>query len=422
LSLELRYMLYARLFMAAGKSVLLVGAPGTGKTRLACTLAVPADSAPSSPVIVTGRDGLSFEKMTVYYQAVDGGFRLRLGPLARAVIGSWLLLFQGYNPLHLVVDEINRCRVDLLLGEVFTALDIPHRMSVSVVAGEGLDYVLSLLRGLADGDEEAAGELGVTGLGLGMAEAREAARRLAEAVRGTGRLPLPYSFRIIATMNLYDRANLYRVGWALQRRFATLYVLPPYASHRVKLDTGRLRVEGIGSAVKSLLGDAGSSIYQQALNELLADERIARSLTPNDKPTLPVLAEEHEVAGAAKAVAGLGELHEMIAAVYSAADGLGVELGVAPLVDAVKTAIIWRIAVGVNVVGLPELVDVVLSALILPLLGVAAPRVRRELLLGSRRMLERLRRLYSLIVDVLGPESLSAKMVEAYDVPYLSGY
>ena len=40
---------------------------------------------------------------------------------------------------------------------------------------------------------------------------------------------IPYSFRIIATMNSYDRAILIKLGFALLRRFSVIYVDNPFA-------------------------------------------------------------------------------------------------------------------------------------------------------------------------------------------------
>jgi hypothetical protein len=78
--------------------------------------------------------------------------------------------------------------VDLAFGPLFTLLDLSHRDSPLPAIERGKVSDLSVLGEVLDGD----------------------------------RLYVPYSFRILATMNSYDRALLFKLGYALLRRFAVV--------------------------------------------------------------------------------------------------------------------------------------------------------------------------------------------------------
>jgi hypothetical protein len=121
----------------------------------------------------------------------------------------------------LIIDEINRANVDLAFGKFFTLLDPVHRESERLeIPGAGLEYSLEV----------------------------------------------PFSFRVLATMNSYDRALLFKLGYALTRRFAVidhfyLQELPRYLeeySKRVKA-TSRRTQSGVSfeELVKSISVDYG---------------------------------------------------------------------------------------------------------------------------------------------------------------------
>jgi hypothetical protein len=76
----------------------------------------------------------------------------------------------------LIIDEINRANVDLAFGKFFTLLDPIHREK------EKLEIPGS----------------------------------------GENSIEVPYVFRVLATMNSYDRALLFKLGYALTRRFAII--------------------------------------------------------------------------------------------------------------------------------------------------------------------------------------------------------
>ena len=418
LSLQLRYALHVRLLMAAQKNVLFVGAPGVGKTRLAREAARTV----VEPVLVTGRDGLTYERLVAYYEKVNGGFQLSLGELSRAVISSWLLLACDLTPQHLVIDEINRCNVDVLLGETFTAMDIAHRMYVTVIRNEAYHLVVDVLERISKGDKDAIKRLGLEEYIGYLGDMQKRVESLLNGFRRLGGIPFPYSFRILATINIYDRANLYRVGWALQRRFATLYVVAPYEELKPKLAKEELKKleNRLDKRVLDILQDPKSSVYGQAVRELLADKKIEESLVEADNPTMPVYVDETLVENARNSIPGeYNDLFTLVAYIYNIARQLRVELGIAPLVDLAKLLLVYKV-LNVEAIREDELVDLALSTLILPLLGVAAPRIRSELLLGASKGYQTIKKLQDTLASVLGSETLSARVVESYDLPYFT--
>ncbi len=148
--------------LIAGKNLLLVGPPGSGKTSYIRELLKELGI---DYVLRTGNS-----EWTVF--DVIGGLdiqgRWRDGFLTMAVKRG----LESGRPLWVVIDELNRANLDLALGEYFTLLDVEHR-------GEPID---------------AGGE----------------------------KLRVPYSFRLLGTMNSFDRSLLQRLGFALRRRFAVV--------------------------------------------------------------------------------------------------------------------------------------------------------------------------------------------------------
>jgi hypothetical protein len=148
--------------LIAGKSLLLVGPPGSGKTSYIRDL-------------LEGL-GIDYELRTgnPEWTAFDvvGGFDLqgkwRDGFITAAIRRS----LEGKRPVWVVLDEVNRANLDLALGEYFTFLDVEHRNEPFKA--------------------------------------------------GDGELRVPYSFRILATMNSFDRSLLQKLGFALRRRFTVV--------------------------------------------------------------------------------------------------------------------------------------------------------------------------------------------------------
>ncbi len=90
---------------------------------------------------------------------------------------------QTFRGLWLVIDEFNRAPIDLALGDALTALG-------------GNDVLRVTIEG------------------------------------GSAELPIPYDFRLLGTLNSFDRNYLNQISEALKRRFSFVEILPPTRAQR----------------------------------------------------------------------------------------------------------------------------------------------------------------------------------------------
>ena len=171
--------------LASGKRhIMLYGPPGTGKTTLARHISTVLTG--GKWTLVTGSSDWSSQDIIGGYQPIGSG--------SVAFIPG-VLLRRFDRPL--IIDELNRCDIDKVIGPLFTVLSgqqttLPYRLDIE--DKDSLQYVI-----------------------LPESKPSAAAHEFA---------PGPH-WRLVATINSIDKASLYQMSYALARRFGWVYVDAP---------------------------------------------------------------------------------------------------------------------------------------------------------------------------------------------------
>ena len=180
----------------AGKHIVLIGPPGTGKTEIAQCVSehlaeTHSDVYSGSRTTTATADWSTFETVGGYMPGEATTDELLFTP------GQVLRCFkddeQQRNDL-LVVDEINRSDIDKSFGQLFTLLSGQAVQLPFTVEGEEVEIVPA---------ERTHGDT------------------------DSHRYVMPSSWRILATMNSYDKTSLYEMSYAFMRRFAFVHVGVP---------------------------------------------------------------------------------------------------------------------------------------------------------------------------------------------------
>jgi len=165
---------------------MLTGAPGTGKTNLAediCKVAENLNFTDGSILTTATSDWTTFDTIGGYLPDENGRLVFEEGTFLKSIKeNKWL-----------IIDEINRADIDKAFGQLFT-----------VLSGQGVTLPYK-----CDGKS---------------VEIKRTDKNRSYYDPETSTYYVGNNWRILATMNVYDKDYLFEMSYAFMRRFTFIYI------------------------------------------------------------------------------------------------------------------------------------------------------------------------------------------------------